>query len=158
MSPSSAISSSFPENVAQSPTARVIAGLISDSVSQRPSIPTGAGLPEGMERRPLTPLCPDRSGRRAGSVPRQSTGKQENCTMPWLLRQPAPCPALPVPHRPTLSCFLKAFLSLLMGLFIFPAFFPLILIFSFVFTLTLLFYFSFLQPGDLFKLVSGSVP
>lgn len=78
--------------------------------------------------------------------------------MPWLLRQPAPCPILPAPHCPTLPCFLKAFLSLLLGLFILLACFPLILNFFFLFILILPFYFSFLQPGDLFKLVSGSVP
>jgi hypothetical protein len=47
---------------------------------------------------------------------------------------------------------------LLLSLFILPAFFPLILIFFFLSTLALLFYFSFLQPSDLFKLVSSSVP
>lgn len=49
---------------------------------------------EGPERRPLSPLCPDRSGRRALSrVPRQRPGKQADCTMPRLL----PARALPRP-------------------------------------------------------------
>lgn len=136
----------------------MIAGLIPDLVSQRPSIPTGAGLPEGMERRPLAPLCPDRSGRRARERPAAKPRQARELHNAMAARPACALPVLPVPHRPTLPCFLKTFLSLLLGLFILPAFFPLILIFFFFFTLTPLFYFSFLQPGDLFKLVSGSVP
>lgn len=73
---------------------------------------------------------------------------------------PAAC-ALPrpactsLPHSPLLF---ESLPFLLLSLFILPAFFPLILIFFFLFTLALLCYFSFLQPGDLFKLGSGSVP
>lgn len=102
---------------------------------------------EGQERRPLPPLCPDRSGRCAPElVPRQRPGKLADCTMPRLLRQPAPCPVLPACRRPS-SGSLSARLPFptLLSPFILPPLFSLILP-SLLFIQILRFLLSFPPP------------
>lgn len=125
---------------------------------------------EGQEKRPLPPLCPDRSGCCARS--------RSHCKGPASKRT-AQCHGCSISSRPAPSClpacllitallwasYLYAFLSLLsFQLTFLPFFSPT----SFLFILILCFLLSFLGPGALFQLVcfrlsgsqslSGSVP
>lgn len=77
-------------------------GLKWGSTSQGPSVPTGAGRGEGQERRPLPPLCPDRSGRCAWSLSpakaRQASGLHNAMAAPPAPSTPSclPITALPL--------------------------------------------------------------
>lgn len=76
---------------------------------------------EGQERRPLPPLCPDRSGRRARSRSRGKGSASKRTAQCHGCSQLAPCPVLPAYRRPSsLSLSARLPLPALPSLFILP--------------------------------------